>query len=479
MIPAQGQVSFRVSLPESLSGGVAGARVLVYLIADKSEHPPGTMPAYGPFVNDPQPVYATTITDEVAPGGEVVITAPDAEFFHVPLGALARGGYSAQAVIDRHHLDSRWWCEPGNLHSGVVRFSVTPGEPAEVRIACDRLVAEPPFPQRYGAEEFVIASEAMTYDDGSPMKFRVGVSKPVRFDEAREYSAIYEFPEFGMDHRAVFLAHAAREASAEGTPAGDLARRAFWFTLSPIGPNGCHYFLDSPINGDLRQALIFEILGAIEERYPLKRDARHRFVTGTGAGAWTAWQIALTEPDTFGGCWAVAPVHFDLTSVYGVDLTRGHEGLDAQVRTEIAAERLISPNGRSGGRWDSLRCSWSPFGGAADPIDFFGAAPGLPEIADHNLSALVRQSPGELVLRMRERVRIIMPDDSPRDTRAMRDLVASMNEISFFHFPEGGHGYVKLIDGARESGAFLGAAALIPKEMNEALDRADASKEKR
>ena len=479
MVPARGQVSFRVSLPESLSGGVAGARVLVYLIADRSEHPPGTMPAYGPFVNDPQPVYAKTMTGEVAPGGAIVLAAPDAEYFHVPLGALPPGVYSAQAVIDRRHVDSRWWCEPGNLHSGIVRFTLTPGEPTEVRIACDRVVAEPPFPQRYGVEEFVIDSEAMTYDDGSPMKFRVGVSKPVRFDAAREYSAIYEFPEFGMDHRAVFQAHAAREAAAEGTPAGDLARRAFWFTLSPIGPNGCHYFLDSPINGDLRQALLFEVLGAIEERYPLKRDARHRLVTGTGAGAWTSWQVALTEPDTFGGCWAVAPVHFDFKSVYGIDLTRGGEGLDSQVRTEVAAERVISPNGRSGGRWDSLRCSWTPFGEAADPIDLLGAPTGLTGIAGHNLSALIRENAGELVLRMRERVRIIMPDDSPGDARAMRDLVASMNEVSFFHFPEGGHGYVKLIEGSRESGALLGAAALIPREMNEALDRADGTKEQR
>jgi S-formylglutathione hydrolase FrmB len=212
---------------------------------------------------------------------------------------------------------------------------------------------------------------------------RVGVVLPYGYDDLsfprRMWPTIYVLGDFGASHRdALFAAAALRDPNARAA-----VPQAVWVFLEPTTPWGASGFCDSDANGPVARALVDELIPALEERFRLIPQANARVLLGHGFGGWAAIHLALTAPSVFGSCYASAPDFVDFSALGTIDLYRdqslfvARDGSEAPAlrsilgpnddllrfttREQIATERAIDPDGRSGERWAARDAMWSPW----------------------------------------------------------------------------------------------------------------------
>jgi enterochelin esterase-like enzyme len=429
-------VTFQVSFDAAVRTEPATGRIVVYLIRDGSSISPRATPAGAPFYDDPQPLFGIDVKD-LAPGVDALLD-DRATAFPAPLSELPPGRYRAQAVLDIQRLRGSWSDEPGNLYSPVVEFTVTgAGVHHPVALALSKVVVERPMPKVDGVEYFEVPSRLLSNFHGRPVTLRAAVLTPLNYDPQRKYPAIYEVPGFGGDHRTI-LRYAATRATGRLTPdQATLHENVFFIGLDPDSPNGHTLFADSDNNGPCAQALIKELIPALEARYPLIPGASARIVTGHSSGGWSAVWLAAVYPDSFGACFAGAPDPVDFTCFQKADIYANENfytdtsGADIAsnlkdgkvlmtVRQENAVEEVIGPRNTSGQQWDS----WQAVFGPRDPADntpapLFDAFTG---VIDHDIADAYRR------FDIAERVRQDPDLYGPFFQRNIRILVGAADE---------------------------------------------------
>jgi hypothetical protein len=127
--------------------------------------------------------------------------------------------------------------------------------------------------------------------------------------------------------------------------------RMLYVYLDGGGLRGHHVFADSVNDGPWGEALVNELIPAIESRYLAGRAPRCRFVTGHGSGGWSAVWLQTAYPHFFNGAWATAPDplefrDFEGTDIYAPGAKRG-TGQSAGVPT-AELESQFSPRGDDG-----------------------------------------------------------------------------------------------------------------------------------
>ena len=490
-IAAAEDVRFEVSFDATVRGEPATGRVVVFLIREGSSVWRDS-PANGPFWQDPQPMFGTDVKD-LAPGASAVIGPetdfPDA-FPHAP-AKLAPGKYKAQAIFDGQRIESVWRREVGNLYSEPVEFEIRAGEPTVVPLKLSRVVPEWKFPQRPGVREFTITSKLLSDFHGRPVKMNAGVVLPTDYDPAKDYPVVYEVPGFSGRHDG---------AAARGGPNDDwaeLRKRAFIVVLDPESPNGHTLFCDSRVNGPWGQALVEELVPALEREFPLIAESWARIITGHSSGGWSALWLGTRYPETFGACWSTGPDpvdlrRFELIDIYSHEYAyvddegnerpaarypapgrRGGEYVvSMSVREENGGEGVLGPNNTSGQQWDSWMACW----GTPDPENpdvakpLFAAGTGEMDHDEakayeaYDIRLLLARDPAKYVPIYARNIRIICGE---LDNYYLNEAVALLQEELEKHQRPEGPGYIKLIPGADHGGSLFAKPQMraIPREM--------------
>ncbi len=377
-------VTFRVKLDAGAAvTEPVGGRLVVYLIrAGSSEADGRTMPADGPFWEDPQPMFGRDV-DKLAPGDGVTVPPatdfPDA--YPAALHDLPAGKYKAQAVLDRFRRDSSWKREVGNLYGRPVEITVGDG-PQTVELSLTNRVNGRPFPANPALTEVSVDSKLLGDFRGEPVTLYAGVLRPLDYDPAKKYATLYVVPGFGDRHTSV-----GRYLFETGPPWRELRRRAFVVVLDPESPNGHTLFCDSRVNGPCGRALIDELIPAVEKQFPaMTAEPWARLVNGHSSGGWSSLWLALTYPQTFGACWSSSPDPVDFRRFEKFDAyadanayvdSQGDERPSCRydlnddgkyqvtltVRGENGGEGVLGPRNTSGQQWDSWMACW----GTPDP----------------------------------------------------------------------------------------------------------------
>ena len=352
------EVTFRVTQPEASDSFVPAesGRLVVYVV-DEGGAVWRQDPSDGPFWQEPEPIFGKTV-DHWQPGTAVTITDAEAgEDSFLP--NLKPGKYKAQAVLDRHHLDSNWSREPGNVFGPVVDFEVKEGGDVTVELTLNEEIGRIPFAQdrwsRGNGEVIEVESKLMP-----GVTMRAFVLVPTNMEEGRQYPAIYGVPGFGGTH--VQGVGMARQQ--------DLRENAFIIGLNPESKNGHTLFNDSAVNGPRGKMLVEELIPALEEKFPLIAEASARIVTGHSSGGWSSLWLATEYPETFGACWSSGPDpvdfrRFELVDIYespsffvdadGRDYPSCRYDLDDDgtydatltVRQETSGENVLGPGNTS------------------------------------------------------------------------------------------------------------------------------------
>ena len=484
-------VSFEVSFDASARGEPATGRVVVFLIKEGASVWRAS-PADGPFWQDPQPMFGADVKD-LAPGAAVII-APETDFpdaFPHALSKLEPGKYKAQAIFDGRRLESVWRREAGNLYSEPVEFEIKAGQPAKVALKLNHVVPEWKFPQRQGVREFTVTSNLLSDFHGQPVKMNAGVVFPTDHDPAKKYPVVYEVPGFSGRHDGAAARSGANDDWAE------LRKRAFIIVLDPESPNGHTLFCDSRVNGPWGQALVEELIPALEREFGLIAEPWARIISGHSSGGWSSLWLGTQYPDTFGACWSTGPDPVDLRRFELIDIY-SHENayVDAEgnerpaarypppgrrggeyvvtmsVREENGGEGVLGPDNTSGQQWDSWMACWgtpdSENQGVARPL--FDANTGAIDRAEakayeaYDIRLLLSRDPARYVPIYAKNIRIICGE---LDNFYLNEAVALLKEELEKHGRPEGPGYIKIIPGADHGGSLFARPQMraIPREM--------------
>lgn len=497
-LAARGEdVSFVVSFDRAVRSDAANGRIVVFLIKE-GESVWRDDPADGPFWQDPQPMFGLDVTGMLP--GQPAIIGPDTKYpdaFPQPPSALEPGKYKAQAIFDGQHVESVWRREAGNLYGDAVEFEIKAGEPVSVSLKLTHTVEAEAFPKHEMLREFTVESKLLSDFRGEPVKLNAGVVLPIEYDPNRKYAAVYEVPGFSGRHHG-----AADYVARTRGDWGELRKRAFIIVLDPESPNGHTLFADSRVNGPCGQALIEELIPALEEKFPLIANARARIVTGHSSGGWSSLWLGLMYPQTFGAAWSTGPDPVDLRRLELVDIyshenayadeqgnerpaarfpagRRGSEyAVTMTVREENGGEGVLGPNNTSGQQWDSWMAVW----GTPDPRNkafpkpLFDAETGKLDHQEarayeaYDIRLLLERNPEKYLPLFHNNVRMICGE---LDNYYLNEAVALLKqEIAKHPAPSNAAGYIKMVPNADHGGSLFMSAPMraVPGEMMKFLE---------
>lgn len=489
-----------VTLDPSARTEPATGRLVVFLIGEDSTlfEVERIEPTHGPFFGDPQPMYGIDV-ERLAPGGTVAVGDTATAFPH-PLSELPPGRYKAQALLDVGAYSSQPRAEPGNILSEVATLTIAP-DAGEHRLALtlDRVVPPRSFPRTDAIRELSIRSDLLSAYHGRDVDLRAAVVLPMEHDRTRRYPAVYVIPGFGGDHRAALREQRSRHRPMSAD-ARTLRESAFFVYLDPESANGHHLFADSACNGPVAEALLTELIPAVERRYRLIAEPEARLLAGHSSGGWSALWLALQHPETFAGCWSSAPDPIDFrafqrTNIYADDsmyiiedpasgrvveqpaMMRGGE-VTMTVRQENRMEEVLGPRNASAQQWDGWLAVFAPRSADGRPVDLFDPETGVidPAVAAawraYDVGHLLRTDPGRYVPLLRERVRLVVGEADGFDLDdAVRLVAASLEELDPDPSPAA-PGFIRIMPGhTHPSIAGLAWRELWPGDMVRHLRR--------
>lgn len=303
---AQEATPFRLTFTSKVSDAPFTGRVFV--VASKQPIKDG---AHKQNWFKPEPLFAEDVKGW-RPNTPMVFTPRYALPEH--FAKLPAGKYHVQALLDFDRGGQNALSGAGNAYSKALEVELTPGKTLPIELTIDQVVPERKFVEKDNIKLVDIESKLLSAFHKKPMRLRAGVVLPKSYAKEldRRYPIVYEIPGFGGDH------HMASIVANRKLP--DDAAEMIWVMLDPACRTGHHVFADSANNGPCGQALIEELIPAIEKQFRTIGKPTARLVTGHSSGGWSSLWLQITYSDFFGGTWSTAPDPVDFRDFQKVDI---------------------------------------------------------------------------------------------------------------------------------------------------------------
>ena len=416
-----------VTLPATIPGGIPGGatgldgRLVVVFSADSSAEPRFQV-GYGVST---QPAFAIDVTDW-KPGDTRVIDASAFGFPLASLGALPRGTYRVQALLNRYETFRRgdgvtvslppdqgegqkWNAKPGNLYSVPRSIAVDPARGGELRLTVDQVIpAIPAFQETKYVKHVRIRSERLSRFWGRDMYLAAFVTLPEGFESHPQsrYPLVINHGHFST------VPDNWRETPPDPSLKPDYSERfslagynriqqeeSYKFFTEWTGPGfprvllvqiqhatpfyDDSYAVNSANNGPYGDAIQYELIPEIEKRFRGLGQGWARFVFGGSTGGWESMAVQMFYPDEYNGAWIACPDpidfrHYTVVNIYsdtnaywaGSQWKRtprpGHRNylghVDATLEEMNRYEYLLGTKARSGDQWDVWESVYSPVG---------------------------------------------------------------------------------------------------------------------
>lgn len=441
------KLRFAISFTAEKSQTPVDGRLLLMLSVNEETEPrfqisddPGTQQIFGIDVEGLGPEQAARI---------------DAAAFGYPLRSLAElkpGEYVVQALLHKYetfHLASghtvklprdrgegqQWNRAPGNLYSTPQRMTIDPRRAAEIKINLDQEIPQIPPPQDTKYIKHVkLQSERLTKFWGQPVELGACVLLPEGFEEhpeARYPLMIFHghFPyTFGGFREEPPDPNLVPEYSARFRMAGYnkiVQEHAHQFYKDWIGPDfprviiieiqhanpyyDDSYAVNSANLGPYGDALTYELIPFIEQKFRGLGAGWARFLYGGSTGGWEALAAQIFYPEEYNGCFAACPDPIDFRAYTVVNIYEhknayyeegpfkrvprpGRRNYLGEVSTTLEQanhlELVLGTNNRSGQQWDIWEAVFSPRGENGYPKRLWDKLTG--EI-DHEVAAYWRE----------------------------------------------------------------------------------------
>jgi len=374
----------------------------------------------------------------------------DAGVFGYPLKSIAdipAGEYSVQGLLHVYETFSRadghvvklpmdrgegqhWNRAPGNLYSTPQRIRIDPGESTRIALTLDQKIPSIPDPPETKYIKHVrIKSKLLTEFWGRPMYLGAHVLLPEGFDEnpGDRYPLMVFHGHFPYDFGGF------REDPPDPDLEPDFSSRfnlegynriqqeyAHEFYKAWTGPDfprflvieiqhanpfyDDSYAVNSANLGPYGDAITYELIPYIEEKFQGVGEGWARFLYGGSTGGWEALGVQVMYPDEYNGCFAACPDPIDFRAYTTVNIYEdknaysydgiwkqvpkpGHRNwlghISALVQDQNYMELALGTHSRSGDQWDIWQAVFSPVGEDGYPKPIWDKLTGVidPEVA--------------------------------------------------------------------------------------------------
>lgn len=303
---------FRASISSLVISGNEVTGRLVFFFSESCDPEPRLA---DPTTN-PEPVIGMEIID--APADEpLLITFNDlnsgrsaAYGFRTPRSPLNRD-LCVQAVFDMDTF-RRSFNTPGNLYSDPYRIGETLDE-GWVSVVINHVIPPRRYPPSALVRPVEVRSTLLSDFHERDIYLRAAVVLPIGDYDPNDPAhnelprvAVYRIPGLYGRHTSAW-GNWLDGPEGEGWRQGDWPLDALLVFLDPDVPLGHSTFANSANNGPVADALINELIPAVESRFLPGSRRITRFLSGHSSGGWTSMWLQISYPDFFDGAWSTAP----------------------------------------------------------------------------------------------------------------------------------------------------------------------------
>jgi hypothetical protein len=382
-----------------------------------------------------QLVFGVDVED-IKPGDDMIVDESAFGFPKRTLRDIPAGEYYVQALLNRYetfHLKTgqtvklppdqgegqQWATKPGNFYSKPVKISIDPGKNSTTKIVMDQKIAPvaEPVETKY-IKHLRIQSKLLTEFWGRPMYLGAHVLVPEGFDEhpdvkypimvfhghfPSDFGGFSETPpDANMDTtdystRFSIFGYKKKEAQEAYNFYKQWISRNFpRFLIIEIQHANPYYDDSYAVNsasiGPYGDAIMKELLPAVEKKYRGIGEGWARFTYGGSTGGWEALAVQLFYPDDFNGCFAACPDPIDFRAYSLVNIYEDKNAywypspfrkmprpaqrnwlgqLHITMEESNHLELALGTHSRSGGQWDIWEAVYSPQGPDGYPKRIF------------------------------------------------------------------------------------------------------------
>jgi len=350
------------------------------------------------------PLFSKAV-DDLRPGQTVIVDENDFGHPIQSLRDLPAGEYWMQGFVnvytkfaraDGHtvwlHMDQwegqQWARSPGNLYSEPLKLRINPKMTGTIALVADKAIPriDAPADTEY-VKHIKFQSATLSKWWGHPIFLGATVLLPKDYDAhpGVKYPVNYIQGHFSTGAPGGF----GRGQEFDKLWLAESSPRFIYVTLQHPSPYyDDSYGVNSENNGPFGDAIIQELIPAVEEKFRAIRQPWARLLSGGSTGGWIALAHQVFYPDFYGGTWASCPDSVDFryhqivnvyddANAYWKDMEwmrverpnqRQPDGnIRSMMKDENWFELVVGDRSRSGGQWDIWEATYSPAGADGYP----------------------------------------------------------------------------------------------------------------
>ncbi|MGE5361145.1 MAG: alpha/beta hydrolase-fold protein, partial [Bacteroidales bacterium] len=227
--------------------------------------------------------------------------------------------YTKFARADGHtvwlHMDQwegqNWRRSPGNMFSTPKKVRIDPRAGTLIELLCDQVI--PPIPAQADTDyvkHIKFESAILSKWWGHPIYLGATVLLPKDYDKHPD-------AKFPVNYSQGHFSTRAPGGFGSGSPfeklwlADDMPRFLYVTFQHPSPYYDDSYAVNSENNGPYGDAIMEELVAAVEQKFRVIREPWARLLSGGSTGGWEALALQIFHPDFFGGTWASCPDSVD------------------------------------------------------------------------------------------------------------------------------------------------------------------------
>ena len=289
--------------------------------------------------------------DQQRAGQPAIVDTKTSLGYPVPLASLPPGEYYAQAIVNVYEQVKRGdgktiWVHmndgtqevmqvaAGNVYTDVQKITV--GKGGTVKLLINKLIPKSPRPQdTEWVKRVRIQSEKLTAFWGRPIYVHATVLLPKGYNERTNvrYPTIYTFGHsvpFSLNPDSTRVRNIGQINPVTGLETGfdfykSWTSDGFPRFIAVSFEQNTPFFLDSysvnsANNGPYGDAMVEEIIPALEKQFRMIAKPYARLAEGASTGGWQTLALQLKHPDFFGGAYVLQPDPIDFRRYQLVDI---------------------------------------------------------------------------------------------------------------------------------------------------------------
>jgi enterochelin esterase-like enzyme len=346
-----------------------------------------------------------------------------------------------------------WKRSPGNLFGDPVRVAFDPKSATPLRLVANKVIPPIPLPADTDMVKRIrFQSAILSKWWGQPIYLGATVLLPRGYDTHPNvrYPVNYMQDHFSLNPPGGF----GRGGDFDRFWMSDTAPRFIAVTFQHPSPYyDDSYGVDSANNGPYGEAIIKELIPAVEQKFRVIRQPWARMLSGGSTGGWIALAHQVLYPDFYGGSFALCPDSVDFSyhqivniysdaNAYYVEKgwtkverpsQRTIDGnIEVMMKDENWYELVVGDKSRSGGQWDIWEATYSPVGPAGYPRRLWNKETGVIDksVAEqwkkYDMADILRKNWTVLGPKIADKIHVYVGD---MDSYYLNDAVEKLNEF--------------------------------------------------